>query len=134
MLAGYFGTFKYSNIMDFKDIFKAPFSTDDYGLYIYDKDSNICLDYYSNRIDYNPDITKQLCALLNEESKAFEHKIKEVIKNANDCFIMLENGDTITVRGWGYLTGVKHLSNKDAATVQDSFLDWVVNKIKDAQK
>ena len=46
--------------MDFKDIFKPPYSTDDYGLYVFDKDNNICLDYSSYRIDYNPDITKQL--------------------------------------------------------------------------
>ena len=119
--------------MDFKKIFKPPYSTDDYGLYVFDKDSNICLDYHSNRIDYNPDITKHLCALLNGESDTFEHKIKEYVKNATDCFIMLENGDVITVRAWGYLTGVKHLSNKDAAAVQDSFLDYIVNKIKEVQ-
>ena len=120
--------------MDFKDIFKPPYSTDDYGLYVFDKDNNICLDYSSYRIDYNPDITKQLCALLNGESDTFEYKIKEYVKNANDCFIMLKNGDVIIVRTWGYLTGVKHLSNKDVAAVQDSFLDYIVNKIKESQK
>lgn len=120
--------------MDFKEIFKTPFYTDDYGLYVFDKDSNICLDYYSDRIDYNPDITKQLCALLNGESDTFEHKIKEHVKNVTDCFIMLENGDVITVRGWGYLIGVLKLSNKDASKVQDDFLDWIVNKIKESQK
>lgn len=119
--------------MNFKDIFKAPFATDDYGLYVFDKEFNICLDYYSSRIDYNPDITKQLCALLNGESDTFEHKIKEYVKNATDCFVMLENGDTITVRSWGYLTGVLKLSDKDAAKIQDDFLDWVVNKIKENQ-
>lgn len=119
--------------MDFKDIFKAPYSTDDYGLYVFDKEDNICLDYYSDRIDYNPDITKQLCSLLNGESDTFEHKIKEYVKNANDCFIILENSDVITVRGWGYLTGVLKLSNKDAAKIQDDFLDWVINKIKENQ-
>lgn len=120
--------------MDFKDIFKSPFSTDDYGLYVFDKESNICLDYSSDRDDYNPNILKQLCALLNGESDTFKHKIKEYVKNANDCFVMLENGDVITVRSWGYLTGVKHLSNKDAAKVQDDFLDFVVNRIKESQK
>lgn len=120
--------------MDFKDIFKPPFSTDDYGLYVFDKDFNICLDYHSNRIDYNPDITKQLCALLNRESDTFEYKIKENVQNATDCFIMLENGDVITVRAWGYLIGVLKLSNKDAAKIQDDFLDYIVNKIKESQK
>lgn len=119
--------------MDFKDIFKAPFSTDDYGLYVFDKDSNICLDYYSSRIDYNPDTTKHLCALLNGESDTFEHKIKEYVKNATDCFIMLENSDVIAVRGWGYLTGVLTLSNIDASKIQDDILDWVINKIKEGQ-
>jgi hypothetical protein len=118
--------------MNFKEIFKAPFSTDDYGLYVFDKDSNICLDY-SNKIDYNPNITKQLCALLNGESVTFEYKLKAYVKNATDCFIMFENGDVITIRGWGYLTGVKRLSNKDATAVQDSFFDYIINKIKENQ-
>lgn len=126
--------FKLDNAMDFKDIFKPPFSTDDYGLYVFDKESNICLDYSSDRDDYNPNILKQLCMLLNEESDTFEYKIAEYVKNATDCFIALENGDTIIVRGWGYLTGVLKLSNKDAGKVQDDFLDWIISKIKESQK
>lgn len=120
--------------MDFKDIFKPPFSTDDYGIYMFAQDDIIALDYYSDRTPYDGDILKQLCALLNGESDTFEHKIKEYVKNANDCFVMLENGDVITVRSWGYLTGVLKLSNKDAAKVQDAFLDWIVDKIKESQK
>lgn len=119
--------------MDFKDIFKPPFSTDDYGIYMFAKNDVIALEYYSDRTSYDGDILKQLCTLLNGKSNTFKHTIKEDVKNANDCFIMLENGDVITVRSWGYLTGVKHLSNKDAAAVQDNFLDWVVNKIKENQ-
>lgn len=120
--------------MDFKDIFKAPYHCDDYGIYMFAQDDVIALDYYSDRTSYDGDILKQLCALLNGESDTFEHKIKEYVKNATDCFIMLENSDVITVRSWGYLTGVKHLSNKDAAKVQDDFLDFVVNRIKESQK
>lgn len=119
--------------MDFKDMFKAPFSTDDYGIYMFDADDNICLEYNSDNYCHDDYVLKQLCALLNGESNTFDYKIKEVVKNANDCFIMLENSDVITVRSWGYLTGIKHLSNKEAAAIQDSFLDWVVNKIKEAQ-
>lgn len=119
--------------MDFKEIFKAPYSTDDYGVYMFAQDDIIALTYYSNRTSYDGDILKQLCAFLNEESDIFEHKIKEYAQTPDDCFIMFENGDIIAVRSWGYLTGVLKLSNKDAAKIQDDFLDWVVNKIKESQ-
>lgn len=120
--------------MDFKDIFKPPFSTDDYGIYMFDANNNICLDY-NPATTYNETIIHQIAKILNGEDTLFSYNINKatVTKNTTDCFIMFENGDVITVRSWGYLTGVKHLSNKDAAKVQDDFLDWVVNKIKESQ-
>lgn len=120
--------------MNFKDIFKPPYSTDDYGIYMFDADENICLDYTSDRTSYNGDILKQLCSFLNGDADAFKHEVKEVVTDAHNCYFVLENNDIIGVRGWGYLTGVKHLSNKDAAKLQDDFLDYIVNKIKESQK
>ena len=49
--------------MDFKDIFKAPFSTDDYGIYMFDADNNICLEYNSNSYCHDDYVLKQLCAI-----------------------------------------------------------------------
>lgn len=123
------------NNMDFKDIFKAPYNTDEYGIYMFDADENICLEY-NPATTYDETTLHQVAKILNGEDEWFPHDINKatVTKNATDCFVMFENGDVLTVRSWGYLTGVKHLSNKDAAAVQDNFLDWVVNKIKETQK
>lgn len=120
--------------MIWQDYFKPPYSTDDYGIYMFDADENICLEY-NPATTYDETIIHQVAKILNGEDKWFPHDINKatVVKNANDCFIMLENSDVITVRGWGYLTEVKHLSNKDAAKIQDDFLEFVVNKIKESQ-
>lgn len=118
--------------MDFKDIFKAPFSSD-YGLYCFDADKHICLEYNSENV-FDEHIVQQIADILNDKPSKFNKDINKatVVKNATDCFVMFEDGDVITVRGWGYLTGVLHLSGKDAAKIQDDFLDFIVNKIKES--
>lgn len=122
--------------MIWQDYFKAPFHSDEYGMYCFDSEDNICLQYDSDRTGYNGHILKEIVCILNGISVKCSYDINKatVVKNATDCFVMFENGDCLTVRAWGYLTGVKHLSNKDAAAVQDSFLDYIVNKIKESQK
>ena len=117
--------------MIWKEYFKAPFHCDDYGRYCFDSENNICLDYYSDRTAYDGTELKQIVDILNGESEFCVQDITKatITKDDTDCFIMFENGDCLTVRSWGYLTGVKPLSNKDAAALQDSFLDWIVDKL-----
>ena len=50
----------------------------------------------------------------------------DYVKRDNQAFGI--NGLKFTVRGWGYLTGsgAKHLSDENAAKIQDDFMDWVI--------
>ncbi len=123
--------------MDFKKIYfkgESPkFHCDPYGIYIFtgeyaDGDGLLALD--TNLDDGY--MMQSLCNFLNGELNVFQPRIKEVILDNNDAAIVFEGDFEVRARGWGYLTGVKNLSNEEAAQVQNDFINWIVDKIKNS--
>lgn len=113
-------------IQDLKwnDIFKPPFITD--GVYIYadaaDGNCNITAfdvvddgDFTMN-YDEVEQVLKAICDILNGKRGDISYKVKSVI----DEVINFENGMSLRVRGWGYLTSTYvDYENCDREEIED---------------
>ena len=109
------------------DKYHPKFHCDPYGIYMFAGDDT-CDDNIMVLDCHNDDsgcVLRSLCNYLNGNIPVFQPRI---IGHHKDT-IILETGWVIRARGWGYLTGVKHLSNEEAAKVQDDFIKWVVDRI-----
>lgn len=69
---------------------------------------------------------KHLMAIINGECSNDTDK-KWNVKDGCDIY----DGDeyVFCARGWGYLTGVLKLSNKEACKVQDDFIAYILDKL-----
>jgi len=113
--------------MDFKEVYRIDqkFHCDPYGIYMFSGPEEDCSVTAFDTTDCSGLILTHLCSFLNGDIPLFLPEIKKV----EDGTIFLENGEEIRVRGFGYLTSVKHLTDEEASKMQDEFLDWVVSKI-----
>lgn len=112
-------------IQDLKwnDIFKPPFITD--GVYIYadaaDGNCNITAfdvvgDEFTTNYDEVEQVLKAICDILNGKRDDISYKVKSVI----DEVINFENGMSLRVRGWGYLTSTYvDYENCDREEIED---------------
>ena len=105
------------------------FHCDPYGIYLFSGPEDDCSITALDTTDDSGTILPSLCNFLNGDIPYFQPKISKVEKGR----IILETGDEIRVRGWGYLTGLSEdclkLDDETAAKIQDQFFSWLVLKI-----
>jgi len=121
--------------MGFKEIYKAPFFADPYGMYIFgtddpkDKSVVTALDIteWSER---GEKMMKDLARLLNGEKV---DTIFEPVSCEHDI-ITLSIGTQIRVRGWGFMSSRHNLDNEEMCKIQDNFAKWVAYKMMENDK
>lgn len=119
-----------------KDIYKLPVKLSQLGSHVYDSHGNFVFQFepiYDSKGNYAEgykQLEKSLIACINGESIERTNNLKAT-HNQGEIFI----GDVhlITIRGWGNLTGVggHRLSEKEAANVQDTFAEYIVERLNE---
>lgn len=124
----------------YKDIYRFPLKKAKYGSWVYDSANNFVFQFES-KFDEKGSYAKgwqefvaKVIDTLNAEDKMALHHGKFVHENG-DIFIQEDKLKThvITIRGWGGLTGVggHNLSSEDAANIQDTFADFIVERLNE---
>lgn len=108
------------------DIYKLPLYQEDLGSQVYDAERNFVFQFE----ELSKEEEQALINVLNDDTpldepmEVFFNQANGEIFNKNEVLI-------ITIRGWGNLTGIgaHNLSSDDACSIQDTFGQWIVNKL-----
>ena len=118
--------------MTWKDVYKKPFVTDDYGIYIFseypDGELVTALDLENILGDDTRPLADEICKALNGEIESIDKQVTE--ERTDKAEFDIERFTTISIRGWGHLTGPRGCTVKQARAIQDEFYKEVINKFK----
>ena len=108
-----------------QNIFKPPFHTDSYRIYIFDTDNDMCF----NILIEDEFLCYDILDAMND--KKIDKKYDNV--RIDNDYLYINDVPVLLVRGWGYLTGIGglHLSNEEAIKVQKELLEYVKNKLEE---
>lgn len=117
--------------MKFTDAWKLPFKADPsgYTIYIFDSNNKTCFNFYSE----DTELYNRIIALLNSDT--INTRPFDVVKHDNmSIFVADENNELmkiLTVRGWGYLTGMAalNLDYETAVKLQTELIEYASNKL-----
>lgn len=125
----------------YKDFYKPPYSISKYGSHIWDSKDHMVAQFeykFTKQGNFDPEfkkLTENILEVLSSDDKKLEsnHTFR---KEGLHIFIDNYFQPIITIRGWGRLTGIGgyNLSDEDAINVQDTFADWIVNRLNNEQK
>lgn len=107
----------------FKDIYRFPLHKVEPISFVMDKSGNFVFQF---EID-DEDKEKLILDIINGNSDKVTGK-----KYVHDNGLITEDGEPIIlIRGWGNLTGTgsHNLSGEEAANIQDTFAEFIVNKL-----
>lgn len=76
----------------------------------------------------------KIIKILNGENLKILKFKPELLKNTYDSFITYKDEKFISIRGWGYLTGLLKISEEKAVKIQDDFAEWIINRLVESQK
>lgn len=109
--------------ISFLEVYKLPLNIDSNSIYII-SDSNVTT--FSILTSNINKIKKIIEAINGESNKKYDNVLYR------DEVIYVDNDPIFIIRGWEYLTGIGGLNSpfKKAIEIQDSFCNWVVNKLK----
>jgi len=110
----------------FTDIYKLPLNNI-WGR-VFDMNKNFVFQF----LEPNDYIQEFILDVINGEKTftnnqlSFKHDGGYIMANENET-----SKNIILIRGWGNLTGIggHHLSAEDAANIQDTFADFIVNQL-----
>jgi len=107
-----------------QNIFKQPFHTDEYRMYIFDANNHICF----NILTEDEFLCYDILDAMND--KKIDKKYDNI--RIDDEYLYINDSPVLLVRGWGYLrgTGGLHLSIEDAIKAQKELLEYVKNKLE----
>ena len=112
-----------NKINNYKDYYKLPLHTDEYGSYVWAKNGTMALmfDRSVNKEDRN-----KIVDSLNGTNGL---KIPNLKKDGIDFYD--EDNYIFCVRGWGGLTGcgALNMNENKAAKIQDDFCDFIIRKL-----
>lgn len=115
------------------DIYKLPledeYIDDDFrSKRIYDSDGNFVFQFL--KVGYETQIN--ILHLIN--GNLDKHPVKVHFKH-DDGYILANGAKLMLIRGWGNLTGTggHNLNEKEAANVQDTFIEYVLAKLNNLQ-
>lgn len=109
--------------MDFKKIWKPPFTTDADGIFIKSADGVKTFTLAANNPKNEAD---NIVALLNDEGG---EKYEDVLL-FGDHKIITSHASVLITRGIGHLIGSEKLALGEAYETQDKFIEWVIGKLK----
>ena len=116
--------------MTFKDVYKFPLKVDEYcPIITWTANKRRAFDWC---VDVSLEKQQELIDMINGTKQyQFKHKFYR-----EDSYIFSENPvfnnkPVLSIRGWGYLTGVGglHLSEEEAIKIQDEFGDYIVEQL-----
>lgn len=112
---------------NWKDVYKLPFKLDSYGgIHVFDSRNNLVFQF-----DENIENPKSLIKVINDEIKFESTKKANLIYNEKDQCIYVDNEPIISIRGYGYLTGIGglKLSHNEAAHIQDTLAEYIIEQL-----
>lgn len=118
--------------LTFKDFYKTPFKRSMNGLYV-KSDNNIPTFIGGSE---NADIhLKNIVEILNGNKFVYKYD-KNDVSIVDKAKIVIYQKEIIIIRGWGSLIGCNGfgLKPKEAAKVQDDFIQWVVDMITEKKE
>lgn len=127
----------------YKDIYEFPLHVT--STWIYDNKSQSIAQFerqYDNKGNYDKlwmQFETKILNCLNETSEPPFTIDSKFVYDVNNQHIYLDDGETktliITIRGFGNLTGVggHNLSNEEAANIQDTFAEFIINKLNNKE-
>lgn len=108
-----------------KNYFKLPLSNDDLcSIYVRDSNRRVVFNWLK---ELNEEERLEIVNKLNGNGK------KKFNASRDNVHILIDDSPIFLVRGWGYLTG--HgigglgLQPQEAIEIQDSLLEWVIEKL-----
>lgn len=116
--------------MTWQDVYKLPLEVDKYcPIITWTADKQRAFDWCVN---VSPEKQQELIDAINgTKQHQFKYKFYR-----EDSYIFSENPvfgnePVLSIRGWGYLTGTGglHLPSEKAAEIQDSFADYIVERL-----
>lgn len=109
---------------DWKDVYKLPFKLDSYGQHVFDSRNNLVFEF--DEYIANP---STLLKAINDE-KVIEQKANLTYNEKDQC-IYVDNEPVISIRGYGYLTGIGglKLSHENAAHIQDTLAEYIIEQL-----
>lgn len=117
-----------------RDVYKLPLKLSEYGSHVYDKWSNFVFqfepkfDAKGNYAEGYKELEDKVLRCINGEQ--IERKTKNIAIH-KEGRIFIGGVHLITIRGWGNLTGTgaKNLSAEEAANIQDTFAEFIVERL-----
>lgn len=111
----------------YKDVYKFPLQwpEPDWGQQVYDADMNWVFDFMINRRQINLHHLDIINGIKREKPVfLYEYDLKNT-----RIVEKLTKTPIIDIRGWGNLTGRMQLTVAEAANIQDTFAQFVVNQL-----
>lgn len=118
----------------YKDIYMFPLKCTGYSDRVYDLKGNFVFQFEPQFVegDFDPkyiELRDKIMTVLNSNERVdtgdkFYHESGQICKTGTRIPL-------ITIRGWGNLTGIgaNNLSHEEAANIQDTFAEFIVEKL-----
>ena len=117
-----------NKVPNYKEVYQFPLHMDSFcSLYVYSNNKVMTFEVLSE----NAKKIKEIIDVINGLSNKTYEKV-----SYSDEVIHVDNEPMFLIRGWGHLTctGGLGLKPKDAAHIQDSFCNFVVDKLLNGSK
>jgi len=107
----------------YKDIYEFPLKNES-SIYIRDNKGQVVAQFHQDDLNFRKKLLDVVNSVPNaiKSTRTFYHE---------DGYIKTDGVKVILIRGWGNLTGVgsHNLSAEEAANVQDTLAEFIVNKL-----
>lgn len=110
---------------NWKDIYQLPLKQRPYISWVYDSANNFVFQFTIDDELFQQNIINILNGLKKSDAlQTYYHKEGKIIGNITQKSIIL-------IRGWGNLTGTgaHNLPSEEAANIQDTFAEWIVQTL-----
>lgn len=117
--------------MDFRNYYKLPLKVDEYcPFYIMTSDNEMALNYL-NETNIELNETSEIYDIVGVINGYINDNFESNISNVGDDIIDINGVPTLMIRGWGNLisSGGHNLTYEEAIEVQNSFRDWIINRL-----
>ena len=109
----------------YKEVYQFPLRLAKYDSWVYDEKSNFVFQFEI----INKEKRQLLLDVINGEKKLNN---SDAVFHHKDGYILTDKGvEVILIRGWGNLTGIgaMNLSGEEAANIQDTFAEFIVEQL-----
>ena len=117
--------------MNFRNYYKLPLKVDTYcPSYIFTSDNEMALNYL-NETKIELEEYSEVYDIVGAINGYIVGDFNASVSDIADDIININGVPTLMIRGWGNLigSGCHNLSPQEAIQVQNSFRDWIINKL-----